>query len=241
MVASPLIFDAISKHTATVIFLHGLGDTGYGWSQPVSAIFRKDPGLSHIKWVLPHAPSVPVTANSGLTMPAWFDIRSFDFSTDEDEVGMLSTVSYINQLISAEVDSGIDPGQIVVGGFSQGAAMSLLCGLANERQLGGVVSLSGWLVLRNKIKAMCSSHATSNPIFWGHGTADPLVKFALGRDSVDFLKNTLGLPEVPNAVGATTLKGITFKPYDGLGHGADPQELDDLAAWLKMTLDSLPA
>ncbi|KAH9179745.1 Phospholipase/carboxylesterase [Lactarius sanguifluus] len=242
MPASPLLFNSISKHTATVIFLHGLGDTGHGWSQPVSAIFRKDPGLSHIKWILPHAPSVPVTANSGLTMPAWFDIRSFDFSTGEDEDGMLRTVSYINQLISAEVDSGIDPGRIVVGGFSQGAAMSLLCGLTNERQLGGVVSLSGWLVLKSKIKAMCSSHATSNSIFWGHGTADPLVKFTLGKESVDFLKNTLGLPEAPNAAGVTTLKGITFKQYAGLEHGANLQELDDLAAWLKKTLpDSPPA
>lgn len=83
-----------------------------------------------------------------------FDIKSFDFSSNEDEDGMLRTVSYINQLISAEVDSGIDPGKIVVGGFSQGAAMSLLCGLINERKLGGVVSLSGWLVLKSKIKAV---------------------------------------------------------------------------------------
>ena len=85
---------------------------------------------------------------------ARFDIRSFDFSSAEDEDGMLRTVSFVNQLISAEVDSGIDPGRIVVGGFSQGAAMSLLCGLTSERKLGGVVSLSGWLVLRSKIKAV---------------------------------------------------------------------------------------
>ncbi len=93
-----------------------------------------------------------------------FDIRSFDFSTGEDEDGMLRTVSYINRLISAEVDSGIDPGRIVVGGFSQGAAMGLLCGLTNERQLGGVVSLSGWLVLRNKIKAV-SMHRLLEAVF----------------------------------------------------------------------------
>ncbi|KAF8272468.1 Phospholipase/carboxylesterase [Lactarius quietus] len=240
MVASPLIFNSISKHTATVIFLHGLGDTGHGWGQPVSAIFGKDPGLSHIKWILPHAPAIPVTANFGATMPAWFDIRSFDFSTGEDEDGMLRTVSYINGLISAEVDSGIDPGRIVVGGFSQGAAMSLLCGLTSERKLGGVVSLSGWFVLKSKIKAMCSSHASSNSIFWGHGTADPLVKFALGKDSVDYLKDTLGVPEAPDAPGATSSKGVTFKPYAGLQHGADAQELDDLAAWLKKTLPASP-
>jgi len=208
----------------------------------VSTIFRNDHGLSHIKWILPHAPSIPVTANFGATMPAWFDIRSFEFSSESaDEDGMLRTISYINQLISAEVDSGIDPGRIVVGGFSQGGTMSLLCGLTNERKLGGVVCLSGRLVLKSKIQAMCSSHASSNTIFWGHGTADPLVPLALGKASVDFLKNTLGLPEAPDASEATSSKGITFKPYDGLQHGTAPRELDDLVAWLKMTLPASPA
>ena len=83
-----------------------------------------------------------------------FDIRSFDFHSEEDESGMLSTVSSVNQLVSAEVDSGIDPGRIVIGGFSQGAATSILTGLTNERKLAGIVALSGWVVLRNKFKAV---------------------------------------------------------------------------------------
>ena len=81
---------------------------------------------------------------------------------------------------------------------------------------------------------MCSPNASSNSIFWGHGTADPLVNFSLGKDSADFLKNSLGLPEA--SLGATSSKGITFKSYAGLQHGVAPQELDDLAAWLKETL-----
>jgi predicted esterase len=83
-----------------------------------------------------------------------FDIRSFDFVSEEDESGMLRTVSSVNQLISAEVDSGIEPGRIVVGGFSQGAAMSILTGLTSERKLAGVVALSGWVALRNKLEAV---------------------------------------------------------------------------------------
>lgn len=45
---------AISRHTATVIFVHGLGDTGNGW-KPVADMFKRDPGLHHVKWVLPHS------------------------------------------------------------------------------------------------------------------------------------------------------------------------------------------
>ena len=69
---------------------------------------------------------------------------------------MLSTVSSVNQLISAEIDSGIDPGRIVIGGFSQGGAIGLLTGLTNERKLGGVVCLSGWVALKSKLKGVSS-------------------------------------------------------------------------------------
>jgi lysophospholipase-1 len=44
----------LKKHTATVIFVHGLGDSGHGW-KPVAEMLRQDPALAHIKWVLPHA------------------------------------------------------------------------------------------------------------------------------------------------------------------------------------------
>ncbi|KAI9508904.1 Phospholipase/carboxylesterase [Russula earlei] len=230
-----LIFSPTAKHTATVIFLHGLGDSGHGWSDPVSRVLR--PALPHVKWILPHALPVAVTANFGMTMPAWFDIRSFDFETGEDEGGMLRTVSSVNQLISAEVDSGIDPGRIVIGGFSQGAAMSILTGLTNERKLAGIVCLSGWVVLRSKFKAMSSSHASSIPIFWGHGTADPIVRFEIGKSSVEYLKTNLGLPAVPSgASDAVALKGVMFREFPGLQHGASAEELIELREWLGSVL-----
>ncbi len=31
----PLVFPALSRHTATMIFMHGLGDTGAGWTSAV--------------------------------------------------------------------------------------------------------------------------------------------------------------------------------------------------------------
>lgn len=72
-------------------------------------------------------------------------------------MGMLQSSRSINQLITAEVDSGIEPGRIVLGGFSQGATMSLLTGLTGERKLAGITVLSGWLPLKNKFKAVCDS------------------------------------------------------------------------------------
>ena len=68
---------------------------------------------------------------------------------------MLKTVYSLNQLITSEIDStdsDIPASRIVLGGFSQGGAMSLLTGLTTERKLAGVAVLSGWLPLRNEFQ-----------------------------------------------------------------------------------------
>lgn len=87
-----------------------------------------------------------------------FDIYSFGFDTEEDEKGMVDSARLINQVITSEIDSGIDANRIVLGGFSQGGTMSLMSGLTSERNLAGLAVLSGWLPLRKKFKSVCTSH-----------------------------------------------------------------------------------
>ncbi|KAI0686491.1 Phospholipase/carboxylesterase [Cytidiella melzeri] len=223
---------ARSKHTATIIFTHGLGDSGYGW-KPVATMLGSIPEFQHIKWVLPHAPQMPVTANGGMVMPSWFDIEGFDFET-EDEPGMLRTLRALNELITAEVDAGIPAERIVIGGFSQGGAMSLLTGLTAERKLAGLVVMSGWLPLRNKFKAMLSEHAKRLPIFWGHGQDDPLVKYQWAQRSTAFLDSVLGI----GPAKGDSVVGVEFHAYPGLVHSASEEELEDLQTWLKKVLPS---
>jgi predicted esterase len=66
------ILEPTEKHTATVIFFHGLGDTGKGWSEILDDAFRAK--LPYVKFLLPNAPNRPVTCNDGHVMPAWFDL-----------------------------------------------------------------------------------------------------------------------------------------------------------------------
>ena len=88
-----------------------------------------------------------------------FDIYEFgSINAREDEEGMLKTMHALNQLITAEVDAGIPADRILLGGFSQGAAMSLLTGITTERRLAGLAVLSGWLPLRTKVKAVSMIH-----------------------------------------------------------------------------------
>jgi lysophospholipase-1 len=177
---------------------------------------------------------------------------SFDFNTAEDESGMLQSSRLLNELISAEIDSDIDAGRIVLGGFSQGGAMSLLTGLTSERKLGGIAVLSGWLPLHKKFKSvrkltLCSSdgtdtaqfqmtsqHAKSLPIFWGHGSGDPLVRYELCTKSVEYLKTTCGIPEL--GAGDESINGMRCKVYRGMAHTSCPEELNDLKVWLRAVI-----
>lgn len=153
---------------------------------------------------------------------------------------MLQTVHSLNQLISAEVDAGIPASRILLGGFSQGGAMALLAGLSTERRLAGLAVMSGWVPLREKFASMVSDHAKSVPIFWGHGTVDPMVRFEYGKASSEFLKSKIGIPEATKGASGPP-KGLDFNAYVGVPHSTNAQELDDLHAWLKRLLPAADA
>ncbi|KAJ7748484.1 Phospholipase/carboxylesterase [Mycena maculata] len=228
---------ATTNHSATFILIHGLGDSGSGMQSLASAL--QSDSLGHCQFILPHAPTRAVTANGGRPMPSWFNILSFNPPREDDEVGMLATFASIDQLIANEIESGIHPSRIVIGGFSQGGTMSLLTGLISSHHLGGVAVLSGRLPLKDKdgkypkLKELVSPHATSVPIFWGHGSADTMISYSMGRFSADLLTSEIGVPTAPNTEEA---KGLTFKTYNGMGHSVGPQEIKDLGVWLKKVL-----
>ena len=77
---------------------------------------------------------------------------------------------------------------------------------------------------------MVSDHARKLPIFWGHGKADPIVRFDRATASLEFLKANLGIDTVePSKV---LEGGIEFHAYDGLPHSASAEEIDELKAFL---------
>ncbi|KAJ3332519.1 hypothetical protein HDU76_013957 [Blyttiomyces sp. JEL0837] len=211
---------ATKKHTATVFFLHGLGDSGHGW-YPVAKEIQ--PLLPHVKFILPHAPRIPITINGGFSMPGWYDIISLDRHDDRvDEKGMMTTVAAINQMIKDEIAAGISPKRIVLGGFSQGAAMTLLTSLTTDIKLAGFIGLSGYLPLHKKVDQIVSSTNQWTPYFMGHGDSDEVVEYEWGKLSADRLKE-MG-------------REVTFKTYRGMGHSSSEAELRDITAFLKQVL-----
>ena len=178
MASPPVVVPATSAHSATVIWLHGLGDSGSGWAPIAHEI-----ALPHVKWVFPNAAARPVTINGGTAMPAWADIIALSLEAPEDEEGTMATRSMIHGLIADEVKAGVPANRIVIGGFSQGAAMACVAALSHEQPLAGCFLLSGYLTLRNKVANMVTEGGRATPFFQAHGAQDMVVPFMFGQIS----------------------------------------------------------
>ncbi|KIM76037.1 hypothetical protein PILCRDRAFT_798152 [Piloderma croceum F 1598] len=229
-------------HTATVIWIHGLGDTGRGMASFVRVLSRYY-ACNHIKWILPHAPTRWVTGCK-IAMPSWFDLYSFDIpNRPEDETGLFNAVGQINDLINAEIESGIPPHRIVVGGLSQGAGLAVLTGLATERKLAGIFVLSGYIPLRGKAESICKPLFPSIPLFFAHGTADMQINYQFACDAAETFASQLRLPfhlSEPSLSKTPLLEsdliGLRFHSYQGMGHTISEMELEDLRLWIAAVL-----
>lgn len=110
---------------------------------------------------------------------------------NEDEPGIMVSQQYFHGLIQQEIDSGIASERIVLGGFSQGGAISIFAGLTAKVKLAGIVGLSSYLLLSPKFKDLLPKPEFNKetPIFMGHGSADPVVRTELGKHSYTILKD----------------------------------------------------
>jgi phospholipase/carboxylesterase len=166
---------------ASVIFLHGLGDDGNGWSGVVDALRVRTPFA--VRFIFPHAPVIPVSINNGFPMRAWYDIRDADLNRRADQDGVRQSQAHVERLIARENERGVADERIVLGGFSQGGAIALHAGLRHSRRLAGVVALSTYLVDPAGLLTEAASVNRKVPIFMAHGTEDPVVRYAWGEAS----------------------------------------------------------
>lgn len=205
--------------TASVIWLHGLGADGHDF-EPIPPLL----GLPHVRFVLPHAPHRPVTINGGYVMRAWYDILSLDFSgVRESESDIRSSQAQIEALIRRENQRGIASERIVLIGFSQGAAMALHVGLRWPEQLAGVVVLSGYLLMGDRLAQERSPANASTPLLFCHGSQDPIVPIWLGKAAYDQVAALD--PERP------------MQWYDyPMQHAVCPEEIAEIARFLRERL-----
>ncbi|XP_014664420.1 PREDICTED: acyl-protein thioesterase 1-like isoform X2 [Priapulus caudatus] len=192
-------------------------ETGrHGWAAGLAEIKP-----AYLKCVCPNAPTMPVTLNAGFRMPSWFDIYTLQQTSMQDEEGIKKAAENLHTLIDEEEKKGIPSNRIMVGGFSQGGAVSIYAALTYKKPLGGLLMLSSWLPLSNQFPEIVKGN-TETAIFQAHGDVDPVVPFAWGELTGKKLK--------------TFVKNYEFKSYAGLMHSSCPQEMDDVKQFINKHL-----
>ena len=168
-----------------VIWMHGLGADGNDFVPLVSELAL--PASLGIRFIFPHAPMIPVTINNGHVMRAWYDIFSFDREAPQDQKGIRETSALIDALIEEQHAKGIAYNRIFLAGFSQGGAITLHTALRFPHQLAGVIALSTYMPLHDDFANERSEENKDTPVMMVHGTQDPVVPYAFGKSSYDFL------------------------------------------------------
>lgn len=218
------MLDSITLETsknpdASIIWLHGLGADGHDFESIVPELNL--PESLKIRFIFPHAPSIPVTVNGGYVMPAWYDIYGGGVLDGEDEEGLRRSQKQIIELIEAENKKGVSAKRIILAGFSQGGAMTLFAGLRYPQKLAGLMVLSGYLPMAEALTAEMSEANAKTAVFMAHGKQDSVVPFKGARISKEFLLKR-GLP-------------VEWHEY-AMQHSLHPQEIKDISAWIQRAL-----
>jgi phospholipase/carboxylesterase len=205
--------------TASVIVLHGLGADGSDFVPVAEELDLQ--AVGPVRFVLPHAPTRPVTINGGYVMRAWYDILGTDLAKREDEQGLRQSMASVQALVTRERERGLPASRIVLMGFSQGCAMVLLAGLRHGERLAGLVGLSGYLPLAASTAAERNAVSNDVPIFLAHGRSDTVIPIDRALASRDVLV-ALDYP-------------VEWHEYP-MQHSVCAQEIVDLNRWLLRVL-----
>jgi phospholipase/carboxylesterase len=202
-----------------IIWMHGLGADGNDFVPMVRELDLT--GLPGIRFIFPHAKTMPVTINNGYVMRAWYDISGLEADRREDENGLRASQKEIEALIEREKARGIPASRILLAGFSQGCAMAIQTGLRHPETLAGLLCLSGYVPLSANLATERTDASKAMPVFMAHGRYDNVVPFNRAEASRDLLVS-LGYQ-------------LEWHEY-AMQHTLCLEEVQHISAWLKKVL-----
>ncbi|WFM70451.1 alpha/beta fold hydrolase [Halomonas sp. CKK8] len=198
---------------ACVFILHGLGADGHDFEPLVPALPLPDD--AGVRFILPHAPRLPVTINGGMVMPAWYDIKEMSLDRQIDEPQLMASAERIQALVREQIEHGIDSRRIILAGFSQGGAVAYQAALSFEAPLGGLLALSTYFATADSITLSEANRGL--PVEVHHGSFDPVVPESLGKAGYEKVES-LGYP-------------AHYRRYP-MAHALCPQQIGDIGRWL---------
>lgn len=167
-----------------------------------------------VRFVFPNAPK-PFEPYPGMAMGwTWFEgWPPVHESVAESREQMLAFIDAITTTYPTP------EGKLVLAGFSQGALMALDSGLRTQKQLAGIVAMSGGLYEHDLVEL---APRAGLPVLIAHGTVDDVVPVQYARRARHVLEEG-GL-------------NVAFHEYP-MGHQVVQEEAHDVRAFLQRTLE----
>lgn len=206
-----------------VVLLHGFGAPG----DDLVPLWRALDVPREVRWVFPAAPLTLPSMGFGMESRAWWMIdmlaleRSIargeerDLSNERPE-GLEEARAKVLEMLDA-LDGALGPSALLLGGFSQGAMLSLDVALHTDRSLAALTLLSGTLLNEAEWGPLLPARA-GLPVLQSHGRGDPLLSFSMAERLRDRMSSA-GL-------------AVDFVPFSG-GHEIPASALAKLQALVR--------
>ena len=184
------------KNTADIVLIwfHGYGANNWGFEPFIKLLNLNLDGRLHV--IMPNAP-----VDNGKR--SWYPLPTMRNGTIvEDDEGIMTSKKVMAEALQEYID--VDK-RIYLGGFSQGAALSLSMGLNNDIRADGIIAISGYVPSASRINIV--DH--TKDIYVAHGKNDTTISFETHKKSIDFLdKNNLSYTEYVDDCGHTISKAM---------------------------------
>ncbi|KAM0209426.1 hypothetical protein ACHAQI_006473 [Fusarium lateritium] len=229
---APFIIEPSKNHTHSIIFLHGLGSNGekFGRELIETGICSDGKSLPNLlpgaRFIFPTSKRRRSSAYKRAMLTQWFDIASLEdpsYRSQTQYQGLEQSSREIIQVINEERDK-VSAKNVILGGISQGCAMSLMCLLALDFPIGGFIGMSGWLPFAADIERVVDENTE------GHASDDEDNPFEIfdgesdlrdaGAQVHDYVKELLALVSPGPSTGLGALSTSVF-----LGHGEADEKI----------------
>lgn len=213
-----LVHEPDVEADSCIIWLHGLGATAYDFA-PITPFIRQYSGQPGLRMIYPQAPSLSVSINGGMMMPAWYDILSASPRRTINTHQYQQAIHAIQDLVKQQINNGLESKRVFIAGFSQGGAVAYQAACGFTESLAGVISLSTYIADTLKV----APENQQLPVFIGHGSQDMVVPEMLGLEALEWFRANRFEP--------------VWKKYP-LQHEVNEDELKDVADFIGQTLSA---
>lgn len=208
-----------------VVLMHGFGAPG----EDLVPLWRMMDVPTRVRFAFPAAPIELGGEFGGHDARAWWRIdmqalleaqmsgRFREMGDDVPDELPAARASVLAAIDALTTELRVPEGQLVLGGFSQGAMLALDVALHTERALGGLALMSGTLIARGEWAPRMPARRGLK-VVQSHGTIDPILPFAVAEKLRDLMRDA-GLE-------------VDWIPFRGQ-HQIPPMVLDRVAALLR--------